>query len=40
MNPGCRPWENRFTGSFSARLGDEVMEEEIFYSLGYKPQAA
>lgn len=30
--PGS-PWENGFIGSFNARLRDELLDGEIFYSL-------
>jgi transposase InsO family protein len=30
--PGS-PWENDYTESFNARLRDELLEREIFYSL-------
>ena len=32
ITPGS-PWENGFIESFSARLRDELLDGEIFYSL-------
>ena len=31
--PGS-PWENGFVASFNARLGDGLLDGEIFYTLG------